>query len=336
MTPEDFAQSNMNEGGPEYELEAVINRVTERADLLEGKKRGRLLGIEERTKGLPQNVGDSLREEGRSSLDRAKRSLNVLSSAAILAVAMSATPDAQAQQHPIEDRLSQNTVAMASAEDSISFEATKTITVQNTKIVAEALVEMIKEKARKTGEDLTVVVSPDATPGQRIDASLNALTKPPIVGAYAEKHIPGLYVINDLNKIRNDIALKEKLDRDDPELKKTSIAKLEQRIDTLTNETSTKQEVFDATLNIATDTPVISSIILKKVPLIALFYQANQLLKDLQDPKITKEVAAKKLGRAILDAKTFGIGSVIIDLLSPEPTKIAEASQEDNRQVITQ
>ena len=310
MTPEKFLQQS--ESGPEGKLGDDIKKIHERNTLVEKKMGAQVHSFDATVATLPQEERAPYLERARGLFGKARDSLSTVTATATVALALS-TP-ALAQEHQTEDVTSQ--------------EANLTVTPENARTIATALLEVIQEKARQTGEDLTTVVSPDATPGQRIDASLNVLTKPPIVGAYVEKHIPALSVIDALNKIRNDIALKEKLDKDDPELKKTSIGKFEQRIKIIANETSTKQETVDAILDVATDTTVISSVILRKFPIVALFYQANQLVKDLQNPKITAGEATKKLGLAILAVKTFGLSDVIFKTLSPEPTKIAEAQEE--------
>lgn len=298
----------------------ATSEMEKRGKSIENKMGAHVKSVETLIATLPEKERGPYMNMLTEGFRKATARLGTVAAAATVAFAMSSPAFAQEQSKDID--ISQDSMATMTA---------------NTGIVIEAVAHLLKVKAAETGMDISTVTGTESTMSQRIDAGIHVLTKPPLVAAILEKKLPMLPVLDDINKIRNEITLRSQLDQDDPSIKKTATELLKERVASIGDENTTTQKKVDASLEVATDTPILSTVILKKLPIISLLYTLNELQKDIQNPKMSKEATAKKLGRALLDAKTLGLGSVIIDILSgSEPTQIAQAPSEDNRQVISQ
>ena len=75
------------------------------------------------------------------------------------------------------------------------------------------------------------------------------------------------------------------------------------------------QKKVDAGLELATDTPIISKVIAKKIPTLTILSALNDLQTELRKPTATAMSILIKVSRLVIDAKTFGLGTIAIDTL---------------------
>jgi len=329
MNPESLNSNIEHEHNPGGALSQHLDVITKRSEDV-GRAIGARLDSVERatTKGFSPEQQKSFTARAYAAFTKARDSLTVAASAATVALCMAAPA------HASQESADKTT----SAGPELSMPTEKIIGI------AEALVEVVKAKAEATGVDIETIVNPSTSVEGRVDATLNVLTKPPLLGSLIERKIPGLMVIDAINTIKNEI--KERKQRaesqenlldstdehgkpidptmqpKDPNDDGTSVGKLQQRLKVLENRDEPTQKKVDTALEIATDTPIISTILKQRVPYLSMIEAANKLMKDINDPNKSKADVAKGLAEALLNAKTFGLGSFVIGLLSEQEKSV--------------
>lgn len=89
---------------------------------------------------------------------------------------------------------------------------------------------------------------------------------------------------------------------------------IEKNAKTVNSDDAKPQEKIDATLGLASNIP--SKLLGSAGSLLSGLNTINDLQKDIQDPKVSTSDIFKKLGRVILDMKTLGFGTRILDFLT--------------------
>jgi hypothetical protein len=307
MNPESL-NSNI-EHDPEGALSQHLDVIAKRNEDV-GRAIGARLDSVERmtTKGLSSEQQKSFAARAFAAFTKAKDSLIVANSAATVAHCMAAPAQ-------------------------VSQTSTEKITG-----IAEALIAVVRAKAEATGVDIEPIVNPATSVEGRVDSTLNVLIKPPLLGSIIGKRIPGLMVIKDIYDIKEEIIARGKRAESQETLQDstnehdksvdpigqpkdlngdgTSVGKLQQRIKVLENGDETVGKKVDSAIQIATDTPILSKILKKRAPYLSFIQAANDLMKDVNDPSKSKTGVEKNLGRFILDARTFGLGSFVIGILA--------------------
>lgn len=100
-------------------------------------------------------------------------------------------------------------------------------------------------------------------------------------------------------------------------------------IGTITNPEATTQAKVDASIEVATGTPGISSVLQEKVPIIGALDTLNDLQKDIRNPKKTLGDTIKHLGVNVIDKATFGIGGTLLEkIVGKKGDQAPDAHQE--------
>lgn len=84
-------------------------------------------------------------------------------------------------------------------------------------------------------------------------------------------------------------------------------------IKTLGDETKKPQQKIDATFGLISNVP--SRIMGNTGVILSSLGSLNDIQKDIRDPKVTKIAIVTKLGRVLVDLKTLGFGTLILDSL---------------------
>ncbi len=105
---------------------------------------------------------------------------------------------------------------------------------------------------------------------------------------------------------------------------KQRLDQTKEQISTLSKEAATPDEKINAAVLLATETPLVSSALEKKVPLLSILGSLNTLRQQLQDPKVSASEVAKELGKTLLNMKTFGFGSTVFSILSERIPSLPE------------
>jgi hypothetical protein len=90
--------------------------------------------------------------------------------------------------------------------------------------------------------------------------------------------------------------------------------KVENNVDVLTNKSEPTQKRIDAGVEI-TETPLVRQALIKQAPFVKFLPEINELQKKMQSPDAKPEDVAIMLGRILLDLKTFGLGTFLLDYL---------------------
>ncbi|MCX6757005.1 MAG: hypothetical protein NTW35_02550 [Candidatus Nomurabacteria bacterium] len=144
-------------------------------------------------------------------------------------------------------------------------------------------------------ENNTEIIAPDTS----ISASVETSNKNTVESG-VERSTLALYT--DVAKTVIEASIENKIDA----VKKDA--------ETVSSDNSKPQEKIDASLGLASNIP--SKLLGSAGSLLSSLKTINDLQKDIQDPKVSTSDILKKLGRTILDMKTLGFGTKILDFLS--------------------
>ena len=297
------------EGGSRDPNEA-IEEVTLRVDEVGGKIESQVGGITRAINELPPDSLNFFRDKAGKILKGAQRSLSLAQAGAIVALALNAAPTFA------------NDVDTASPENKISTEqATKKTTepVQPTNIIIEnkapkVVVEVASDipESKNENEDPSKAARPSSEQ-KYVEAVMSAtrrILEAQNNGGYLEAATDAVGIVG---KARID----------------SEVENFKEKINELGNIIEKPQKTIDAALSIATDTPILGRAVLKKFPILNIIATLNDLQRDLRDPNKKPEDVMKSLGRALLDAKTFGLGSLALDfIIKKQNPVIAEVEKE--------
>ena len=90
--------------------------------------------------------------------------------------------------------------------------------------------------------------------------------------------------------------------------------KVENNVGVLTNKSEPTQKRIDAGVEL-TETPLVRQALIKQAPFVRFLPEINELQKKMQNPDAKPEDVAIMLGRILLDLKTFGLGTFLLDYL---------------------
>lgn len=284
MKPEAIQALESNEKPP---LRKLFEAVTTRVKIISEKTQNlskHLLSATEKLSNPAKR--EALKNKTHDLLERAGSRMALLRNGTLLALAINAAPafaeDSQVRSVDKE---------VATAEQMLEVNGTLDAAYGLANMLAEKKINLVKD-------NLTRLTSSDEIGVQeRTDAALNLATGTPLLGKVLKKNIPGLGIVDGVNKLQKSA---REGDSDD---------------------------TIEATLNLAKNVPKIAG---RFGPLLSILSHLNDLRMSSKGGKLTPGEVVSSFGKIILDAHTLGVGSILIDLIKGRVALATEVASEDH------